>query len=177
MSEFTWNLMANGQPGRGKNDYLVAGLHGELYLANAYESLRRDGADASYFCLSGNQQHFLYADKVLAWAEVPPLGTRILKPCPFCGGKASIHRWAFRDGGCVENCAQVKCDSIGCEASSYAVCECLSQDEVDEMAIDAWNRRASGPYSDDHDESDGVVDPYELDDDILPYELEEDIPF
>ena len=179
MSEFTWHLMSDGQPRHGKNDYLVAGLHGELYLASAYGSFGRDGADAPSFCLSGDHPRFLHADKVLAWAEVPPLGDGILRPCPFCGGKASLHRWSLRDGGYVEHCAQVRCDTIGCEASSYAVHECLSQDEVDEMAIGAWNRRASGPYSDGHDEPDDVAGPYELDEDndIPLYELEGDIPF
>ena len=65
-----------------------------------------------------------------------------LKPCPFCGGKATIHRWEFHDGGYVENCAQIRCTVPWCDAQGYAAHECRTQDEVDKMAIAAWNRRA-----------------------------------
>jgi len=62
-----------------------------------------------------------------------------LKPCPFCGGKARIHRWSIPN---EENCAQVRCESITCGACACEVSECMTQNEVDEIAIAAWNRRA-----------------------------------
>ena len=65
-----------------------------------------------------------------------------LKPCPFCGGQAILRRWKRYDGGYMECCAQVRCGSILCGARSYEAHECMTQEEVDAIAIAAWNRRA-----------------------------------
>lgn len=50
-----------------------------------------------------------------------------LKPCPFCGGEASIYV-AYDDGYCV--C----CDECGC---------CLPVYNTEEDAIREWNRRTN----------------------------------
>lgn len=74
-------------------------------------------------------------------AAIPDINRQLL-PCPFCGGGAKIHRWEIHDGMYMENCAQVRCESITCGACSYEAHECMTQSEVDEIAIAAWNRRA-----------------------------------
>ena len=65
-----------------------------------------------------------------------------LKPCPFCGWPAKIIRWTCWDGNPMENCTQVVCMNVACKAKGKEVCEFMKQDEVDEIAIAAWNRRA-----------------------------------
>lgn len=79
-----------------------------------------------------------YAPKLRLAGEDETENERLL-PCPFCGGKAEIHRWSIPN---EENCAQVRCESITCGARGYEACECMTQSEVDEIAIAAWNRRA-----------------------------------
>ncbi len=52
-----------------------------------------------------------------------------LKPCPFCGGEATIRKYEYFS----EDTYNVYCEECGCEISMY-------YSEGD--AIDAWNRRA-----------------------------------
>lgn len=66
--------------------------------------------------------------------------TQAMKPCPFCGGEAELVTGAHRDGGYIENCAFVRCK--GCGARSYEFHECVTPDEVQGYASEAWNRRA-----------------------------------
>ena len=70
-------------------------------------------------------------------SQLGPNSNQLL-PCPFCGGEAEIHRWSIPN---EENCAQVRCKSILCGARSYEAHEPMTQDEVDEIAIAAWNMR------------------------------------
>lgn len=72
MSDFTWHLMDEKQPEQRENDYLVMGLRGGLYLSNGYERLE-DKPERSYFYIVNNKHHWLWAEKVLAWAEIPAL--------------------------------------------------------------------------------------------------------
>ena len=62
-----------------------------------------------------------------------------LKPCPFCGGEAKLVIGTLRDGGYIENCAFVRCERCG--ARSYEFHECVTPDEVQGYASEAWNRR------------------------------------
>lgn len=74
-----------------------------------------------------------------------------LKPCPFCGGEAYIVPGVYRDGGYIENCAHVKCTKCGANGDTFS--ECMPFDVVEQVAAEAWNRRAeqtdSGTYQDD----------------------------
>lgn len=67
MSELKWHLMDDKQPEHEKNDYLVLGVRGGLYLANTYVNERW----GNYFRESHG--HHIDVDKVLAWAEIPPM--------------------------------------------------------------------------------------------------------
>lgn len=67
MSEFKWHLMLNERPERGKNDYIVMGVKGGLYLAPRFEGYD----DKEWFRDTRGNHH--YPSKVLAWAEIPPL--------------------------------------------------------------------------------------------------------
>lgn len=59
-----------------------------------------------------------------------------LKPCPFCGGKASL----FVNDGVRVLCCQ-------CGISTKAMCDAMSFDGVEtnatKLVIDAWNRRVN----------------------------------
>lgn len=72
MSNFTWHLMDEEAPEQRENDYLVMGLRGGLYLANGFEHLN-DKPERSYFYIVNHKHHWLWSEKVLAWAEIPPL--------------------------------------------------------------------------------------------------------
>jgi hypothetical protein len=70
MSGFTWHLMADGWPEKGKNDYIIMGINGGLYLAPRFEGYG-DTEDTVWFRdTRGNHYH---PSQVLAWAEIPPL--------------------------------------------------------------------------------------------------------
>ena len=70
MSDFTWHLMADGWPKKGKNDYIIMGIKGGLYLAPRFECYG-DTEDTVWFRdTRGNHHH---PAQVLAWAEIPPL--------------------------------------------------------------------------------------------------------
>lgn len=64
-----------------------------------------------------------------------------LRSCPFCGGEVFIAESRGYDGGCVENLACVEC--CDCGAGGSLIGEYASREEVRNMAIDAWNRRAN----------------------------------
>ena len=51
-----------------------------------------------------------------------------LKPCPFCGGKASIHKWKYADD------YDVTCESCGVMVDKNYMSEA--------EAAEAWNTRA-----------------------------------
>ena len=70
MSDFTWHLMADEWPEKGKNDYIVMGTKGWLYLAPRFEGYG-DSDDDVWFCDTRGRHH--HPSKVLAWAEIPPL--------------------------------------------------------------------------------------------------------
>ena len=55
-----------------------------------------------------------------------------LKPCPFCGGKASLHGKKYR---------WVQCDD--CRASTVRVEKFYWGQHIDEIPIQRWNRRAT----------------------------------
>lgn len=70
MSEFKWHLMVDERPERGKNDYIIMGIRGGLYLAPRFEGYG-DTEDTVWFRdTRGNHHH---PSQVLAWAEIPPL--------------------------------------------------------------------------------------------------------
>lgn len=72
MSEFKWHLMAEEQPEYGENDYLVMGIRGALYVACKYDRYSA-GGKGEYFYIQNNRSNFMDSEKVLAWAEIPPL--------------------------------------------------------------------------------------------------------
>lgn len=57
-----------------------------------------------------------------------------LKPCPFCGGKASIFAFEQPDGSITY---EVDCENDGCEVSA-----CTMMHDTREQAAAVWNRRA-----------------------------------
>lgn len=70
VSEFKWHLMVDGWPEKGKNDYIIMGIKGGLYLAPRFEGYG-DTEDTVWFRdTRGNHHH---PSQVLAWAEIPPL--------------------------------------------------------------------------------------------------------
>ena len=60
--------------------------------------------------------------------------TPFLKPCPFCGGKASIFQVEQPDGGITYE--------VDCENPDCAVCCCTDLYSSKLEAIGVWNRRA-----------------------------------
>ena len=70
MSKFRWHLMADEKPETGKNDYIVMGLKGGLYLATRFEGYGNDDDKVWFRDTRGNHHH---PPKVLAWAEIPTL--------------------------------------------------------------------------------------------------------
>ena len=54
----------------------------------------------------------------------------ILKPCPFCGNKKSVHAYTYKDA--VYRQYAVKCNKCGARIMGAST----------ELAIDKWNRRA-----------------------------------
>lgn len=56
----------------------------------------------------------------------------VLKPCPFCGGKAVLF---------VENGVQIMCLSCGVRTSSKVVSQELIATNSVEQVIEEWNRR------------------------------------
>ena len=54
-----------------------------------------------------------------------------LKPCPFCGGKASLND--------NSSCSYVCCEKCGATGESFNMSKKYSSDE---KATEAWNRRS-----------------------------------
>ena len=54
-----------------------------------------------------------------------------LKPCPFCGGKASLND--------NSSCSYVHCEKCGATGESFNMSKKYSSDE---KAAEAWNRRS-----------------------------------
>lgn len=81
-----------------------------------------------------------------------------LKPCPFCGGKASIQQTAY---GTTDNASCrlsfaircTKCDATAPNASGYVAINLMSDGSLNlwnddrEKAVKAWNRRVSDDKS------------------------------
>lgn len=68
----------------------------------------------------------------------------ILKPCPFCGGKATVTVILTAD---KRNVAFVECNVCGATSKAYALgneakIDEIADDEGVESACFAWNRRA-----------------------------------
>lgn len=57
-----------------------------------------------------------------------------LKPCPFCGGEAIIHKRAYDNRGGLPHDFTVYCDKCHASVRHYYPTE--------KEAIEAWNRRA-----------------------------------
>lgn len=68
--------------------------------------------------------------------------SKVLRPCPFCGGEAKIVPGEHRDGECVSYCAHVMCKSCG--ARTGEVDEHEPREFVQELAAYDWNRRGEG---------------------------------
>lgn len=60
-----------------------------------------------------------------------------LKRCPFCGEKPEFRSYGKNATGYG---AQVVC--FGCNAAVSSATFCKTQQEADESAVEAWNRRA-----------------------------------
>lgn len=56
-----------------------------------------------------------------------------LKPCPFCGGKASLFSVEQPDGSTTY---EVDCENAGCEVSA-----CTAMHDTPEEAAAVWNKR------------------------------------
>jgi len=72
MTEFKWHLMAEEAPEYGMGEYLVMGPKGGLKLAHGYV-MGHYGPLGSYFKTSVSGYDCIKAEKVHAWAEIPPL--------------------------------------------------------------------------------------------------------
>lgn len=70
VNDFTWHLMADGWPEKGKNDYIIMGIKGGLYLAPRFEGYGDTEETVWFRDTRGNHHH---PAQVLAWAEIPPL--------------------------------------------------------------------------------------------------------
>lgn len=68
MNEFVWHDMEDEHPKIGKNDYLVLGVKGGLYLAKRFE----ESYNGQHYYFRDTRGNNLYQEQVLAWAEVPP---------------------------------------------------------------------------------------------------------
>lgn len=68
-----WHDMKKEFPKFGRRNFLVLGIRGGLYLAPRFERAVRD---ESYVWFRDTRGNFIYPDKVLAWAEVPPFDCR-----------------------------------------------------------------------------------------------------
>lgn len=70
------------------------------------------------------------------------MSNKKLKPCPFCGGEASLLRRHKRlDGGGWYKIAVVECDDCGSNSGDYIVDGHFGVNTSEQDAIDAWNRR------------------------------------
>jgi membrane protease subunit (stomatin/prohibitin family) len=74
MTEFKWHLMAEEAPEYGMREYLVMGPKGGLKLAHGYV-MGHYGPLGSYFKTSVSGYDCIKAEKVHAWAEIPPFGS------------------------------------------------------------------------------------------------------
>jgi Lar family restriction alleviation protein len=75
-----------------------------------------------------------------------------LKPCPFCGGQAKLHRWDMEmgEGWILIELFFVKCDMCKAEIGDYKSTSRYREDGTVEIIedcktkiIEAWNRRTS----------------------------------
>lgn len=70
------------------------------------------------------------------------MGEIKLKPCPFCGGRAKLkHGYPYRQIKGMRQ-AVVQCKSCGCRTITYRQLPYQSWTEVDDEAVNAWNKRA-----------------------------------
>ena len=64
------------------------------------------------------------------------MSERVLKPCPFCGGEATIRILRGKDGWRDRYAVLCRYDEGGCGAESGLY-------HYEEEAIEAWNRRVA----------------------------------
>ena len=64
-----------------------------------------------------------------------------LKPCPFCGGKASMESGRYEMDDDMFSFAHVECLSCGACGSGFTEAE-KPVESLEALAADAWNRRA-----------------------------------
>ena len=66
---------------------------------------------------------------------------RELKPCPFCGGEASMESGRYQLDDVMYSFAHVECLSCGACGSGFTEEE-KPVESLEALAADAWNRRA-----------------------------------
>lgn len=78
--------------------------------------------------------------KLLPWLRSEG-GERMieLKLCPFCGGEAHVERATVSNTVKSRTSSYVECDACGACGEGFV--EDLPPEEVERMAIEAWNRR------------------------------------
>ena len=64
------------------------------------------------------------------WSGNMKIYDSVLKPCPFCGNKTSVHAYTYKDA--VYRQYAVKCNKCGARIMGAST----------ELAIEKWNRRA-----------------------------------
>ena len=67
-----------------------------------------------------------------------------LKPCPFCGGEASLRRGWGSDPPVSYRVAYVKCSNCGIMTKHYTTDGYYGEKWSDEQIAEVWNRRAEG---------------------------------
>ena len=77
--------------------------------------------------LSGSTIRIAVAD----WSGNMKIYDSVLKPCPFCGNKTSVHAYTYKDA--VYRQYAVKCNKCGARIMGAST----------ELAIDKWNRRVT----------------------------------
>ena len=65
------------------------------------------------------------------WSGIMKIYDSVLKPCPFCGNKTSVHAYTYKDA--VYRQYAVKCNKCGARIMGAST----------ELAIDKWNRRVT----------------------------------
>ena len=72
-----------------------------------------------------------------------------LKPCPFCGGKASLFSFKQPDDSITY---EVDCENDGCECSA-----CTAMHDTPEEAAAVWNKRPYVPDDSDEKTFSGLI--------------------
>ena len=160
IDDLEWHDVTDGLPAVGTKCYIKIAKYDErgekapvydIVAVEVHESLMPHNYGAKFFYRSGDFKRnvFMPTDitgkDVEAWAEVPKgdVSIRQLLPCPFCGGKATLHHEeAYEDDyGDMPEHWWVGCDDgvIGRKKCPMIVQTGLFLSK--EKAIDAWNTR------------------------------------